>query len=256
MTNAWTIRFSVVLLGAILFVLPVRLTAKNSSLYQRSVDAVRQRQSRAASDQSDGQSSMSRDDDRQASAALGVSVRAASWTMTAEPDPKAYRVHDLITIVIHEVSKNATSADASTERESTLDLKIEEWLQLTRGGLFTGDTATHGQPELKFSAERDFDGKGDVSRSDSLTARIKAQVIDVMPNGNLLLEAIKEVTTDDEVTRITLTGVCRSQDVGIDNSVLSSDLHDLNVVKKHKGMARAATRQSLLEALLNWLNPF
>ena len=184
-----------------------------------------------------------------------VSVSKASWYTVAEPTPTGFHVHDLVTIVVHEVSKHSTKADTKTERESNIDLQIDDWIRFTRGGVRLAPK-TNGEPAIKAGVSRDFEGKGDVKREDTLSARIQAEIIDIMPNGNLLLEASHSVATDDETTTITLTGWCRSQDIGPGNSIVSSQLHDLKVSKNHTGMARDATKKGLVGAILDFLNPF
>jgi flagellar basal body L-ring protein FlgH len=64
------------------------------------------------------------------------------------------------------------------------------------------------------------------------------------------------VITDEEETTITLTGVCRSKDVGADNTILSTQLARLDVQKHHRGTARDATKPGLLGGLLDWLTLF
>lgn len=186
---------------------------------------------------------------------MTVSVSKASWYTIAEPTPTGFHVHDLVTIVVHEVSKHSSKADTKTERESNIDLQIEDWIRFTRGGVRLAPK-TNGEPTVKAGVSRDFEGKGDVKREDTLSARIQAEIIDIMPNGNLLLEASHSVTTDDETTTITLTGWCRSQDIGPGNSIVSSQLHGLNVSKTHTGVARDATQKGWVGAILDFINPF
>jgi flagellar L-ring protein precursor FlgH len=71
-----------------------------------------------------------------------------------------------------------------------------------------------------------------------------------------MLEATKKVSIDEETTTIVLSGICRSKDVGIDNSVLSSQVSDLDIRKYHKGIARDATKRGLLSGLVDWLSIF
>lgn len=183
----------------------------------------------------------------------GSPVLQASWITVEEPRLKNFRVHDLVTIVVNEVSRHSTSAETQTERSYGLDAALEEWFRLTHGAVYAAD-ATHGEPSLALSFSREQDGSGEISRQDSLTARIRAEVVDVLPNGNLVLEATHSVTTDDETSLITLTGICAGSDLGLDNTVLSSQLASLRVEKTHTGMARDATRRGVISGFLEFLN--
>lgn len=229
---------------------------QSNSLYRRSVQDVRSRSMRGATSAgSEKTTSAPRARTSQKDGAY-ISARKASWISMAEPAPKGFRVHDLVTIMVHEVSKHSTKADTKSERSYAVDAKLEDWLKFSGYDLKPNLALASGDPKIKFSSEQEFEGKGDVKREDSLSARIQAEIIDVMPNGNLLLEAIHTVSTDNDTTTITLTGICRSNDVGIDNTLLSSQLHNLNVTKSHKGLVRDATRRGWLLRLVDALSPF
>lgn len=99
-------------------------------------------------------------------------------------------------------------------------------------------------------------GEAEVDRSDSMIARITAEVLDVKPNGNLVLQARKTIRTDAEDQHFILTGVCRAEDITPDNSVLSTQLYDLMLQKNSKGDVHMATERGNLPKLLDYLNPF
>ncbi len=184
-----------------------------------------------------------------------TSVSEASWFAVEEPTPKDFREHDLITIIVHEVSKHSVKADAKSEREHTIDFKLKDWLRLS-GGNLRPDRQLRGDPSIAGDFNREFEGKSDIKREDSLSARIQAEIIDVLPNGTLVLEATHSMTVDEETTLITLTGTCRSKDIHIDNTIISSKIARLEIKKTHTGMARDTTKRSLLARALDYLNPF
>ena len=78
------------------------------------------------------------------------------------------------------------------------------------------------QPEAKFEASRDFKGQGEYDRADTMVTRLEAEVIDVKPNGMLVVEARQHIKIDEEEITETLTGSCRVQDVDAANSVSRS----------------------------------
>ncbi len=229
-------------------------TDQNSSMYLRGEQEFQQKIMRAKTNQAAEMTGLATEETGNVTQAY-TPIIEASWTAVEEPSPKGFRVHDLITIQVNEVSSHSSKADSKTERDGKVDFKLTDWIKLTGGDLRpapqrSGDLAIGG------SATRDFEGKGDVSRKDSLMARIQAEVVDVYPNGNLCLEARHTVITDDETTIITLTGICRSKDVSVANTIISSQIADLRIQKQHEGMARDATKRSWIHSFLDWLNPF
>ena len=184
-----------------------------------------------------------------------TSVNDASWFAVEEPTPKAFREHDLISIIVNEVSKHTVKADAKSEREQTIDFKLQDWIRMT-GLNLRPDRQSRGDPKIKGYFDREFEGKSDIKREDTLSARIQAEIIDVLPNGTLVLEATHTTVVDDETTIITLIGTCRSKDIGVDNTIISSKIARLEIKKTHTGMARDTTKRSLVALILDFLNPF
>lgn len=186
---------------------------------------------------------------------IKTSISKASWIAVDKPSPKDIRVHDLVSIIVHETSKHTSKEDVKSEREYSIEAALQDWLSLSGYDLKPAKQPD-GDPKLGFNFAREFEGKGDVKRQDTLTARIQAEVIDVLPNGNLRLEATHSIVTNEEETHITLTGICRSKDVGIDNKVLSDNLAQLEIRKMHKGIARDANKRGLLSGLIDMLAIF
>ena len=184
-----------------------------------------------------------------------VTAVEASWITVDVPRQKDYRVHDFVTIIINEVSRSRTKAKSKLERENSIEAILEDWIRLESGRL-RPDAQRGGNPAVVAGIEREFKGKGETDRQDMLTARITAEIIDVLPNGNLVLEATKSVTTDEDVTRITLTGMCRSSDIGADNTIISSKLARMDISKTHSGAAYGATKRGFLHRLFDTISPF
>ena len=184
-----------------------------------------------------------------------ISGKSASWIAVDKPRPKDVRVHDLVTIIVNEVSKHASKEDTKSERDYSIDAALKDWLRYSSGSI-RPDKQPSGDPKIGLSYSREFEGKGDNKRSDTLSARIQAEVIDVMPNGNLILEATHKIVTNEEETVITLTGTCRGKDVGVDNTIISTQLARLDVRKHHKGIVRDANKRGLLSGLIDWLAIF
>ena len=88
------------------------------------------------------------------------------------------------------------------------------------------------------------------NRADTFTGRITAEVVDVKPNGTLILQATETIKTDEEEQRVTLIGTCRVEDITADNSVLSNQLYDLTSVSSIKGAVKDTTHPGNLHAII------
>jgi len=184
-------------------------------------------------------------------------LEAVSFFHVPAPAPRTIAKHDLVTIIIREESTFRTQAKSDIKRDSQLDARLEEFIKLSLANFaLEGGGVTDPVPSIKASAERSFKGDGKTDRTDSFIARIQAEVVDVKPNGTLVLQARKRIKTDDEEQVFVLSGVCRADDVTADNSVLSTQLFDLELAKSTKGPVRDGTRRGAVHRFLDWLNPF
>jgi flagellar L-ring protein precursor FlgH len=161
----------------------------------------------------------------------------------------------LITIIVRERRTFKAQANLKTKKEFDLTSELEAFIKLTDGGI--GSAAfRRGQPNIDYELEQEFRGKGDAKREDRLTTRLTGKIIDVKPNGVLVLEAQARVKHDDEVSVITFTGNCRKQDVTPDNTILSTQVAQKNIVVSTEGALRSVSSRGWLLKLLDQVNPF
>jgi flagellar L-ring protein precursor FlgH len=187
-----------------------------------------------------------------------VTTHSSSYYDVPEPKPKLLRKHDLVTILIRENSQFISNGTTDLNRTSDLDAVINSYVALGwhGGGLSLDGRVPETPIEFKGNGTRDFKGQADVNRADTFTGRITAEVLDVKPNGNLVVEATENIKTDDELQRVTLTGTCRVDDITADNTVMSNQLFDLSLDKQHKGAVKDTMKRGLIGRLLDFINPF
>jgi flagellar L-ring protein precursor FlgH len=173
------------------------------------------------------------------------------------PEPKEFKRHDLVTIIVNESSTQTSEQTLETSKETdgsaTLGatLSIEELLNLKLENSSVSDLEL-----LRYAAQREFEGEGEYERTDRITDRLTATVIDVKPNGVLVLEARRFTAGDEETKTFILSGNCRSEDVTEQNTIQSNQLADLKLEVHHEGNVREAARKGPLTRLFEWLLPF
>ena len=178
-----------------------------------------------------------------------------SWITVAPPEPRKYRPGDLLTVIVRERRQWKAKADLDTKKEFDLTSELQEFFKFTEGGI-GATTFKRGQPNIDYNWKQELDGEGDTKRDDSLTTRLTAKIIDVKPNGLLVLEGRATITHDEEVSHITFTGTCRKEDVTADNTVLSTQVADKELVISNEGALRAASSRGWIPKFLDWLKPF
>jgi len=180
------------------------------------------------------------------------SLWQASSTGVAE-DLKARRKGDIITVIISENASASKQAATATERASTVSAGIPQLLGLEKTPIKNWmDLANL----LNASNDSKFSGTGSTSRQETLQATISAKVVDVTPNGNLLIEGRRSVKVNNEDQIIVLTGTVRSRDVNTDNTVSSSVIADARINYTGKGVLSDRQSPGWLMNILDKIWPF
>jgi flagellar L-ring protein FlgH len=185
-----------------------------------------------------------------------VKLSDVSFFAVDAPEPRVVKKHDLVTIIVNEMSTSTAKGKTDLKKSNDLDAKLDQYV---RFGIspFSATGMTPSNPlEFKGSAARNFKGEASADNSDTFVTRITAEVIDVRPNGNLVLQARKRIRTDEEDHGMILSGQCRAQDITSDNTVLSTQLYDLDLQKDNSGAVKDTNTRGFIPKLLDHLNPF
>ncbi len=118
------------------------------------------------------------------------------------------------------------------------------------------NTGLTQNPQVNLQWQNQFQSNGDYDRKDTFTTRVTAEIIDIKPNGTVVLEAHKYTKSDNETLDMILTGTCRKEDIASDNTVLSTQLADLHLSKEHKGSIHDASRKGVLARAFDLLFNF
>jgi len=165
-------------------------------------------------------------------------------------DRKATAKGDILTIVVAESAVAQSSQSKSSNRESSLQDTISKFI-------YSGLGAHKGEmPGMAATGKSSYSGGGDVSNSQSLSARAAVLVSDVLPNGNLVIEGVRVVTFSGETQYVVLHGIVRTDDIARDNSVVSTNIADARVEFYAEGALTDAQKRGWLAKAYEKLRPF
>ena len=179
--------------------------------------------------------------------------QAGSGSLTE--DLKARRRGDIITIVISETASASKQANTGTSRDSSMSAGIPNLLGLEKSGLLKSNF-TDLAKILNASTSSSFKGAGSTSRQENLNATITARVIDVMANGNLLIEGRRNIKVNEEDQIIVLEGTVRSRDIAQDNTVNSIYVADARISYSGRGIISDRQSPGWLMNILDKIWPF
>ena len=164
---------------------------------------------------------------------------------------KAQYVGDLVFIDVVETSTATVSSSANRSRDSGTIGGLSSAV-----GAFTAPAASAVSGVVVAAGQRKFDGKGSTQRQSALKSRITARVVEVMPNGDLRIEANKLVKINKEDETLSLSGIVRQRDVSADNAIPSTAVGDLKLAINGKGVASADNQPGWLFRILDKISPF
>ncbi len=186
-----------------------------------------------------------------------ILLEEVSLHYIAAPEARIIKKHDIITIIIDENSSQTSSQSLNTKKESRSQASIDalvDLMQLLELRIRSGDTLDTDLIDL--TNKRRFKGEGDYERSDRFSARITAKVLEVKPNGTLVLEATKRIAKDEEISVLVLSGLAREEDVTAQNTILSSQLADLNIILENEGSLKDVAEKGLITRVLDSIFAF
>jgi len=156
------------------------------------------------------------------------------WIATLFGDVRARAVNDLVTVHVVEKFIASGAADSSLDKDSSADASL--------GRIFGIDPkfADWFDPTAlaRWSATTEFKGGGATARSGALSAVITARVAEVLPNGDLVLEGVREMDINGDRQIIVLTGVVRVADIGPGNVVPSTAVGHMRIRYFGRGLIK------------------
>ena len=190
------------------------------------------------------------------------SIFSEDARMDLYADVKARRVGDVVTINIVENSKANKSAVTSLGRANSVNARTNALLGWEDprnipaiGGAFDSMNINAGVG-IDAGYDSSFSGRGSTNRNENMTAKMSARIINVLPNGNLVLRGSQEIMVNNEKQYISIQGVVRPTDINADNTVLSTYIADARIEYTGEGDLTNKQREGWLSRALDSVWPF
>jgi flagellar L-ring protein FlgH len=165
------------------------------------------------------------------------SLYASNSNVNLFSDRKAQRVGDILTILLSETTVSKKTSKVGVKKKADVGV---------------ADATLLGKPvtlDTQLSADRNFAGDANAAQSNNLEGDVTVSVVEVWPNGTLVVRGEKWITINRGDEFIRITGLVRPEDVRPDNSVLSTKVADARIT--YSGTGALADSQSV-----GWLSRF
>ena len=178
---------------------------------------------------------------------MTVAPTSAGWMNSLMSDSRARHVNDLLTVRVVESISASGTADSSLDKQSSASAGVPSLFGVEK----TLPSVIDPSNLASTKASSGFKGAGTTNRASDLTAVITARVSEVLPNGDLVIEGVREIEINGDRQVVVLTGVVRAVDIAPDNSVRSTSLGQLRVRYFGRGLMKDSLSPGWLIRVLN-----
>jgi flagellar L-ring protein precursor FlgH len=144
-------------------------------------------------------------------------------------DYKAHNLNDLIVIQVVESTTAAEDGAVKSARTFSANSGISAFMGTP------GPTAGI-QNIFSPSSSRSLNGQAQTSSNSALSTSLSGRVVDLLPNGFLVIEAVREMDMNNQHQTVIIHGVVRPGDIGPNNAVPSTAISNLEVELKGHGV--------------------
>lgn len=176
------------------------------------------------------------------------SIYHAATTKPLFEDRRARNLGDTLTILLRETTTANTNTNATVNRNSSVSNSLTTLGKVPISVLRMFDA--------EYENSLAFSGNGSASNNNNFNGSITVTVIDVYPNGNLLVSGEKQVAVGNETQYVRVSGVVNPTFLSLDNSIESTKVADARIEYKGSGQSADATVMGWLARFFMAIMPF
>ena len=111
-------------------------------------------------------------------------------------------------------------------------------------------------PNLELESESDFKGQGSVKRNEKLMLRVAATVVQVLPNGHLVIQGDQEVRVNFELRDLQVTGIVRPEDISRYNEIPYDRIAGARISYGGRGQISTAQQPRYGQQIVDTVMPY
>jgi len=169
-------------------------------------------------------------------------------------DKKAHSIGDILTILIQENNGATRQNNTTTSKKASVNAAIASFLYSpAASGLLTKKGT---MPALNYTSDTEFNGGGTINNAETITAQVAVRVVDVLPNGNMVVEGQLRTAFSGEKQDAVVRGTVRPDDIAANNTLFSYNIADATIQFISKGTITDAQRKGWFTKIWDKLSPF
>jgi flagellar L-ring protein FlgH len=178
-----------------------------------------------------------------------------NWVAEKPLEAQPIALHDIITVTINESSVVISEGQMDRKKTAYGDLILKNWV-LLKGLSAKPDPQSDGSPHIRGELDNKLQSHANLETRDSMKFQIACTVVDIRPNGNLVIEGRREIRNNDELWEYSVTGEVRAKDIMPNNSVTSENVAEMKLFKRETGHVSDGYRRGWMLKWLDYVQPF
>jgi flagellar L-ring protein FlgH len=185
-----------------------------------------------------------------------IQLDGGSWTYLPPSLPRQIKMYDRVTVRVDELATMIQDGEIDRRKVANYSAVLTDWIGLIGLKAIKPNAQADGDQKVAGKLNQLYRAEGGLEARESLTLNIACTVADIRPNGDLVLEGHKQIRINDDVWEVSLAGICRHQDVGPDNVILSRNIVNMKLDKRERGHVRDSYRRGWFVRWLDEFHPF
>ena len=171
-------------------------------------------------------------------------------------DKRASAVGDILTVLVQENSSATKKNTTATAKTAAMDASVSTFLYGAGAGTSALLSRGGQMPALKYNSNNSFNGGGSIDNSQNIVTSVAVKIIDVLPNGCMIIEGRRETAFSGEQQSAVLHGFVRPDDILANNTVYSYNIADAKVEIISKGTITDAQNKGWFTRIWEKVTPF
>jgi len=167
------------------------------------------------------------------------------------PEPvRLLKLNDIVRVKVLESARMNAEGNIDRRKQYQLQAQLIDWAKFDKGNLVTNPNST-GDPTINGIYQEQGQAGSNLNTAEGLTFMIVARIVDIRPNGHLVVEAHSTVQNNDEICDQSLSGIVPPDRVDPKGEVRSEDIAELMIKKQERGQVRDGYRRGWMYWLLD-----
>jgi flagellar L-ring protein precursor FlgH len=184
-----------------------------------------------------------------------LTLANVSLTYQPVPEPKQWKVNDLVTVLVQEKVRVQREGQVDQRKKAEGSMALTDWILLD-GFSVVPDPQSAGDPKIAGILDNKYRAQANLQNKELLETEVQCVVMDVRPNGTLVIEGHGRVQVDEEEWEISLSGIINPDDILPNKTIKSEKIAEKRILRRSAGHGRDGLRRGWLLRILDRYAPF